>query len=697
MATYDVFISCKSEDYIYAEEIYDYLKEHGIKAFLASRELRRLGESEYRLAISKALKEAYHIIVFASKAEYIESTWVMYEWDMFLNAKLKGKKQGNILTILKDVSTDDIPMDLWKYESFKLEDFHKNLEKYVETPDSIERKKEIKRKEEEEEKKRKEEEAKARRRAHLKSKLEATADEYKKSVASLQVDADKINSLLKQLGINHRECPICHNSIALKDRFCTTCGWAISPLEGLPELSYLNIDFEDIKQNYTNIFKAYSNMKQSFISISELSLINSRLENELNTQTSKIQELEALVSKQQNLIEELNHKIGNFDTAQEKSNVKLQSHDSESNPACNCQESAEEDFPKEANVSDFQNIEDEPHKISCSIDSKSDYGFSANTPSNIVPEVEMVELYEEKCSEKAVNEEIASTSDTDEPSQIENEDEDVSSDSEPDDASDSNTEEDSSVTETFQPIWNENATADQQMVITEILDNMVKVEGGKLELGATEEQLKWAKNNEKPAHLVELSSFWICKFTVTQREWEAVMDGDASLYRDSKLPKTKISLKDCRAFVEKLIYLTGINFAIPTEAQWEFAARGGVKSKGYIYSGSNELKEVGWYYGSPGSCNTHDVGILNPNELGLFDMSGNVYEWCNDKYANYTSESVKDPNNYYTKVGFWSDGEFVLRGGGYLSGKKYCRVSFRNHSLTNVESSYYGLRIVINQ
>lgn len=133
MEKYDVFISCKSEDYPYAEQVYGFLKSNHIRAFLASVELRHLGDAEYRRAITNALKQATHIIVLASNSEYIESEWVYYEWDMFVNAKLKGLKHGNILTILKSVKVDDIPMDLWKYESFTLEDYQQNLLKYVET------------------------------------------------------------------------------------------------------------------------------------------------------------------------------------------------------------------------------------------------------------------------------------------------------------------------------------------------------------------------------------------------------------------------------------------------------------------------------------------------------------------------------------------------------------------------------------
>lgn len=136
---YDVFISCKSEDYGYADEIYEYLKKNGIHAFLASKELRTLGESEYRKAISEVLKSTYHMIVFASNAEFIDSTWVYYEWDWFINAKLKGFKPGQIVTILRDVDVSDINADLWKYESFTFSNYRERLLFYVNTPDSRKR------------------------------------------------------------------------------------------------------------------------------------------------------------------------------------------------------------------------------------------------------------------------------------------------------------------------------------------------------------------------------------------------------------------------------------------------------------------------------------------------------------------------------------------------------------------------------
>lgn len=191
---YDVFISCKSEDYKFAEEIYDFLTSNGVNTFLASKELRNLGDSEYRRAISSAMKSAYHMIVFASKAEYIESPWVYYEWDMYVNAMLKGFKKGQILTILKDIVVEEINMDLWKYESFSYTDYKEKLLSYVETPSYIERREEAKRKRLEKE--RLEEEKLNLQRQKEQKDLEAN---IRISVSALNNSEDKVRINREQL------------------------------------------------------------------------------------------------------------------------------------------------------------------------------------------------------------------------------------------------------------------------------------------------------------------------------------------------------------------------------------------------------------------------------------------------------------------------------------------------------------------
>lgn len=237
---YDVFISCKSEDYKYAEKIYDFLKNNGINTFLASTELRQMGESEYRRVISQAMKSTYHIIVFASNADYIDSTWVYYEWDMFLTAKLKGRKQGQILTILKDVEVDDINMDLWKYESFTFENYKERILSYVETPISLQRKLEAKEKERLENERKKIEEAKKQEIERKKKELIELAEDYHQKMSALQsIEGRKILHILKELGVTDRKCPVCNEIVPVSKPFCARCGWKFSPTHGIPELNYL--------------------------------------------------------------------------------------------------------------------------------------------------------------------------------------------------------------------------------------------------------------------------------------------------------------------------------------------------------------------------------------------------------------------------------------------------------------------------
>ncbi len=239
---YDVFISCKSEDYQCAEEIYEFLEANGIHTFLASKELRKLGDSEYRKAISKALKSAYHMIVFASQAEYIDTTWVYYEWDWFINAKLKGFKPGQIVTILKDVNVNDVNSDLWKYESFVFSNYKEGLLSYVETPAYLQRKEEEEKRKEEEERARRQQEEEKRRRKEAKDKLIAMAEDYRGKVANLHsVDGKKILSVLRTMGISIHTCPVCKTEVDVEKTYCPTCGWTISPIDDIEGAAYLSL------------------------------------------------------------------------------------------------------------------------------------------------------------------------------------------------------------------------------------------------------------------------------------------------------------------------------------------------------------------------------------------------------------------------------------------------------------------------
>ena len=240
----------------------------------------------------------------------------------------------------------------------------------------------------------------------------------------------------------------------------------------------------------------------------------------------------------------------------------------------------------------------------------------------------------------------------------------------------------------FEPQWSSGVTASQRAVLEKLIKNMVKVEGGTFTMGATKEQGKDAYKDEKPAHKVTLSDYYIGKYEVTQAEWEAVMGKNPSKFKGDYRPVENVSWADCLEFIKKLNSLMGLNFTLPTEAQWEYAARGGKKSRGYKYSGSNDIGSVAWYDDNSGS-ETHPVGQKQPNKLGLYDMSGNVWEWCSDWYGSYSSNSQMNP------TGAASGSSNVLRGGGWDSIATRCRIARRNFDSVAYRSYYYGMRLAL--
>lgn len=219
---------------------------------------------------------------------------------------------------------------------------------------------------------------------------------------------------------------------------------------------------------------------------------------------------------------------------------------------------------------------------------------------------------------------------------------------------------------------------------------MVKVEGGTFTMGATSEQGDDAFDDEKPAHSVTLSDFSIGQTEVTQALWKAVMGSNPSNFVGDDLPVEQVSWNDCQEFVKKLNDLTGKTFRLSTEAEWEYAARGGSKSQGYKYSGSNTLGDVAWYTSNSGS-KTHVVASKQPNELGLYDMSGNVCEWCQDWYGRYSGSSQTNP------IGPSSGSNLVSRGGVWGSLAWGCRVSNRGSYSPDYRSNNLGLRLVLSQ
>ena len=217
---------------------------------------------------------------------------------------------------------------------------------------------------------------------------------------------------------------------------------------------------------------------------------------------------------------------------------------------------------------------------------------------------------------------------------------------------------------------------------------MVKVEGGTFLMGATKEQGSDAWDDEKPAHQVTLSDYYIGETQVTQALWKSVMGDNPSNWKGDNLPVEKVSWEDAQEFIKKLNGVTGRTFRLPTEAEWEYAARGGKNSKGYKYSGSNNIDEVAWYGGNSGD-KTHPVKEKKANELGLYDMSGNVWEWCNDWYGDCSSDAQTNPQ------GPDEGSDHVLRGGGWLSNARRCRVSCRSNITPTYRNNYVGFRLVM--
>ena len=217
---------------------------------------------------------------------------------------------------------------------------------------------------------------------------------------------------------------------------------------------------------------------------------------------------------------------------------------------------------------------------------------------------------------------------------------------------------------------------------------MVRVEGGSFTMGGTSEQGKSVEKDETPVHQVTLSSFYMGETEVTQALWQAVMGSNPSKYKGNNKPVENVSWDDCLEFIQKLNQLTGRNFRLPTEAEWEFAARGGNKGHGYKFSGSNNVEDVAWL-DTNSKNTTHDVKTKPANELGLYDMSGNVHELCQDWHGSYSSSAQTNPTGK-------SFGEIkVARGGNYYRSARECRVSFRNTVYPHMYYDEQGLRLVL--
>ena len=253
---------------------------------------------------------------------------------------------------------------------------------------------------------------------------------------------------------------------------------------------------------------------------------------------------------------------------------------------------------------------------------------------------------------------------------------------------------------TTRKVFEETVDTDGNSIMTlngNVIFKMIAVEGGTFKMGAQSSDSGGdnydsdAEDDESPVHDVTLSSYYIGETEVTQELWEAVMGSNPSIFSGyPQRPVEQISWNDCQEFITELNNLTGKNFRLPTEAEWEYAARGGNKSQGYKFSGSNTIGNVAWYYDNSSST-THDVKTKQANELGIYDMCGNVWEWCQDWHGSYSSGSQTNP------TGPASGSYRVCRGGGWNYDARRCRVSNRDGYYPDNTCSHLGLRLSLSQ
>ena len=251
--------------------------------------------------------------------------------------------------------------------------------------------------------------------------------------------------------------------------------------------------------------------------------------------------------------------------------------------------------------------------------------------------------------------------------------------------------------------WTGDLNKNEKDAIREMISNMVKVDGGTFYMGAQKDSVEYynydenATSWESPVHQVTVSPFYINKYEVTQSLWKAVMNATPNDENDmqwenefgkgDKYPAYRISFNEVETFIGKLNEITGLNFALPTEAQWEYAARGGANTNYALYAGGDNVLEYAWIDSNSDKCS--EVGKKNPNTLGLYDMSGNVWEMCQDWYYQYSEGAVTDPvGEYYT-------GFHVFRGGSWNTNAQQARVTARYQQGIHYRDYNTGFRLVI--
>lgn len=233
------------------------------------------------------------------------------------------------------------------------------------------------------------------------------------------------------------------------------------------------------------------------------------------------------------------------------------------------------------------------------------------------------------------------------------------------------------------------ASPAKQQAVAQLIGNMVHVQGGTFTMGCTSSKAYWCDDSDQPAHQVTVGSFYICKYEVTQKLWKAFMGSNPSWTKADNMPVEWVNWVTAQKFIRKLNAFSGKKFRLPTEAEWEYAARGGNRSHNYLYSGSDDINAVAWWKDNSGD-KLHPVGTKRPNELGLYDMTGNVYEWCSDWQEPYQSGAQTNPKGPQT--GDWR----VMRGGNQSSSDSESGVMTRSQCLPDI-ATCCGLRLVCDR
>jgi len=233
-------------------------------------------------------------------------------------------------------------------------------------------------------------------------------------------------------------------------------------------------------------------------------------------------------------------------------------------------------------------------------------------------------------------------------------------------------------------------------IIDNLVHNMVQVDSGSFTIRIPPKQGYVTDDEETFIHKFTVPSFQLGRYQVTQEEWEVVMGRNPSIHKGAKKPVEYVELKECQEFINRLNIMTGLSFRLPKETEWEFAARGGNNSRCFIFSGGNNLDEIAWYRNnsfkkgeSDPVFGTQPVGQKQPNELGLYDMTGNVWEWCSDYYDNQRWSPLTDAD------GNALSSSYAIRGGGWKSTTGFCRISCRIKSSPSERRDSLGFRLAI--